>query len=680
MQRIVLLPMAVATLLVLGLVLAQYQQRVSESRAAALRTAHALSVAVTHELDELQTGLKVLGTAASLARGDLAQFYERAVAVHPQLGVTRIALLDETGRQVVNTARRWGEEPPHLGANAPTLMVIRTGKPMAKVLMAPLENRYVAAVSVPVYVEGQVRYALTTVIPLQSFQGMFAGQQMPTAWIAAVVDEDGITAARTHQSDQFVGKLTTEPFRKALATGTAGTFDGVTLDGIPVVTAFAKSPDTGWAVGIGIPKVELTRDLTRSLTWLAIGVSAILLMMTALAWKHGRSAEDSLASLVAAAEQLGKGKQVDLPPMRLQEAERLAAALKQSGRELAARHADLAGNEARWTAVLDSATDGILSVDDSLRIVVYNRAAERIFGWSAPEMLGQSVSRLLPKPAELSVLAPSPENPGGARTMRGLRRSGEAFPVEASVSEAQTPVGRLRTIIARDVSELHRTREIMAKLSRQAAGAREQEKARIARELHDELAQTLSTLKLQARSLAARLPGDAQAQADLGEMVAMLDDGVAATRRIAADLRPMILDDLGLHAAIRSLADNFTRRTGVQCILHIPGAHGIEEPLATAAFRIVQEALQNVSKHARATVVRVGVTQNDDVLEVSIDDDGAGFASEQPRRAEALGLVGLRERAQLLQGTLEVDSAPGRGTRILATLPLGTDDPESAMI
>ncbi|CAM3401184.1 sensor histidine kinase [Polaromonas hydrogenivorans] len=206
-----------------------------------------------------------------------------------------------------------------------------------------------------------------------------------------------------------------------------------------------------------------------------------------------------------------------------------------------------------------------------------------------------------------------------------------------------------------------------------ANAIREEEKSRLARELHDELAQSLTALKMDAiwvRDQADAWP--AMVAAKLTDMVEMLDRTVAATRRMAADLRPLLLDDLGLAPAIEWLASSFMQRCGIPCRLSINGGLGLElpEPYATAVFRIVQESLNNIAKHAAASQVVVTLDQTLDTVKLVVQDDGCGFFSTAERKPQSLGLMGLRERAQLLGGRVAIRSAPGQGTCIEVSIPL----------
>jgi signal transduction histidine kinase len=228
-------------------------------------------------------------------------------------------------------------------------------------------------------------------------------------------------------------------------------------------------------------------------------------------------------------------------------------------------------------------------------------------------------------------------------------------------------------VILRDVSERVRAQEDLTAFATQANAIREQEKSRVARELHDELAQSLTALKMDTiwvRDNLAAAPDEVAPK--LEGMLAMLDASVASTRRIAADLRPLLLDDLGLMPAIDWLVQNFSQRTGMNCQLSADEELELAEPYATAVFRIVQESLANIAKHSRATQVTVSMTRAGSEITLSVRDNGVGFNPADARKPNSLGLAGVRERAQLLNGTISVESQPGRGTSVSARIPVRT--------
>jgi PAS domain S-box-containing protein len=348
----------------------------------------------------------------------------------------------------------------------------------------------------------------------------------------------------------------------------------------------------------------------------------------------------------------------------------------------------LSQSEARMRGILDSAMDAIITVDESQRIVIFNEAAEKVFECPRGEALGASLSWFIPpryrdghgehirRFAETGL---SSRRMGGQRIVTGLRRSGEEFPIEASISQTGEPGSRFFTVILRDVTErvrneeaLRASREEIRELALAASSAREQEKSRIARELHDELGQALTALKIDVGWLRERLADSAGGVPEkLAAMQALLDSTVAAARRISADLRPLMLDDLGLVAASEWLVQNFTKRTGVPCELDVgEGELDLPDPYSTAVFRVLQESLTNVARHAQATEVSVSIVRDDHGITLAIEDNGAGFAPAESRKPNSFGLLGLRERAQLLGGEITIDSAPGKGTRVRLRIPL----------
>jgi PAS domain S-box-containing protein len=349
----------------------------------------------------------------------------------------------------------------------------------------------------------------------------------------------------------------------------------------------------------------------------------------------------------------------------------------------------LARSEARLRVILGSAMDAIITVDERQHIVLFNAAAEEVFKCSREEAIGAPLTWFIPERfrhthadhvRKFGETGASSRRMGrGARLVMGLRRTGEEFPIEASISQASEGGHRFYTVILRDVTErvraeeaLRRSREEIHNLALAANTAREQEKSRIARELHDELGQALTALKIDVGWLRENTdPGNEEAARKLSAMQLLLDGTVAAARRISSDLRPLMLDDLGLTAAADWLAQNFTNRTGVPCELVIAGGDlDLADPYATAVFRVLQESLTNVAKHAYATQVEATLERTQDEVVLTVRDNGRGFAPDAPRKQGSFGLTGLRERAYLLGGDVRLDSSPGKGTLVEMRIPL----------
>ena len=234
-------------------------------------------------------------------------------------------------------------------------------------------------------------------------------------------------------------------------------------------------------------------------------------------------------------------------------------------------------------------------------------------------------------------------------------------------------------IYFRDITEAKRAEEDLAasrdqlRLFAQRENERmEAEHARIAREIHDQLGQIFTSVKLILGQLRPR-PGEVPADAGglLDEAAALMDEGVDVARRIAAELRPALLDDLGLGAALRAYAERFSRQSGVACEVDVNQDHRLASAQAIQLYRIALEALTNVTRHAHARGVRIAGRPLGADYVLDIEDDGIGWLGPPPD--DSIGLTGMRERARLAGGSLEYGASPGGGTFLRARLPLATD-------
>jgi len=238
---------------------------------------------------------------------------------------------------------------------------------------------------------------------------------------------------------------------------------------------------------------------------------------------------------------------------------------------------------------------------------------------------------------------------------------------------------RKSAVLTREISERKLVEEqlLESKKNLRALAARvqsvvEEERTRIAREIHDELGQALTGLKMDLTWLAGRLDA---AQKPLAEKAAsmfqLIDETVQAVRRIATGLRPGVLDDVGLPAAIEWQAKDFRMRTGIRCHVALPtGSVELDQDRSTATFRIFQELLTNVARHAGATRVDVQVRLDENLLTLEVQDNGKGIPTSTLGSSKSLGLLGMHERAQMVGGTLEIMGDQGRGTHAKVSIPL----------
>jgi PAS domain S-box-containing protein len=337
----------------------------------------------------------------------------------------------------------------------------------------------------------------------------------------------------------------------------------------------------------------------------------------------------------------------------------------------------VAEEQARHRELFETSHDVILLVDPEGRILDVNRRGEQVTGYSHGQLLSMNVIQHLALADDQPVVTQMLEDveDRGVREFRVRWRTsqGDTVHLDGSAVARRARTGQTVAVfcILRDVTE--RTKSDLAMRERVEA-AREEERTRIARELHDELGSTLTRVRWDLEALEKDLTG-AAAQPDdsLHERFAvatgLVDATIDSVRRIASELRPAGLDDLGLVAALEMQVQQFQRATGVTCRLdvllddgyHLPGEQ------SSNLFRIVQEALTNVSRHARATVVNIVLEERDGELTLEIRDNGVGIPPAALTSPTALGLIGIRERAALVGGTVEI-STPGKGTVVAVRL------------
>jgi signal transduction histidine kinase len=221
-------------------------------------------------------------------------------------------------------------------------------------------------------------------------------------------------------------------------------------------------------------------------------------------------------------------------------------------------------------------------------------------------------------------------------------------------------------------AEVRTSRRRLRYLTEKVVSAQEEERRRVSRELHDQAGQALTALKMSLSAVKARVPPELQdSQEQLAEAVELTDQTMEQIRLLAHDLRPPVLDTFSLNSALEGLCREFAERSKLSITYHGAELPTLRDPVAISLYRFLQEAFTNVVKHANASQVRVVLDVCEETIELSVTDDGHGFAaSEELRPRNGIGLIGVQERFEMLGGQLEIDSAPGRGARLTACIPL----------
>ncbi|HEU4776880.1 MAG TPA: PAS domain-containing sensor histidine kinase [Telluria sp.] len=348
---------------------------------------------------------------------------------------------------------------------------------------------------------------------------------------------------------------------------------------------------------------------------------------------------------------------------------------------------NLGPRAARTRDIIDHACDAIISTDEAHTVLMANPSAAAMFGTTVAAMQGRPLSSFLhPLPLAAGDGAPAWFGDSGGRAGRratdyavtGLRANGDSFPLEGSVTKVADAGITMHTIILRDISArqqvqdtLSRSHAQLRQLSAALQTVREEERAHIARELHDDLGQLLASLRMDLTLLQQESEASATGQRLIAGMEENLLTAIQSLRRIATNLRPRALDEGGLYFALQGLRDEFVERHGIACELYADEAElRLDDSASTAIFRIVQEALTNIARHAGASSVTMYLYRIDSQLLISIRDNGRGITTSDMEKAQSLGLIGMRERVWGMRGEISISSDEPPGTRIDIVLPL----------
>jgi PAS domain S-box-containing protein len=341
--------------------------------------------------------------------------------------------------------------------------------------------------------------------------------------------------------------------------------------------------------------------------------------------------------------------------------------------------------KAQLHEIMEATPDLVGTADTSGRVFYLNQAGRRMLGLGENEELAHATIADF-HPPETSKLIYSQAIPTSRRegVWQGetkLRsRDGREIPISQVILAHRTPEGAVRfySTIARDISDLKQAEEKLRLLTSQLLKAQEDERRRLSRELHDELGQSLLVLKMQTRTIERQLPpGQDALREDCSRALKYIDEIIDNVRRLSRDLSPAILEDLGLSAALNYLFDEFRRHhAGLNFFVE---QELLDEYISKEGqmniFRIVQESLTNIAKHAQASQVKVSLKKQGDMLVGVVEDDGEGFAvSELPAKEvyeRGLGLAAMDERVRIMDGSLHLSSERGKGTKVAFQVPLG---------
>lgn len=511
--------------------------------------------------------------------------------------------------------------------------------------------------------KGKLRGILVASISIDHFESLYNDIALDFGARVRLLNENGILLTGKPYDENSLGKMfAPESIQAELRQNAAGSLVETVEEAATGTTylAFRKVADYPLVVTVSIDQERALTTWRRVSRPIVIGVAGGLLFILA-------------TTLLMVRSLLRKGA--------------LESALKESDERL--RH------------LVQSVRDAIVIVDSGKKVVLFNSGAETMFGLTTEQAIGANVVELLADcqsqvqhDSLFDYLEQGWHAESGRSRMANLEllRNGEAFPVEMSLSTTTFRGEILLTAIFRDLTErqraeraLHESNRQLQEVSAALENVREEERSRISREIHDELGQFLTGIRMEVSWLASRQVGKNDELAGrLGSIKGQIDQMISAVRRISSELRPLVLDDLGLAAAASWYVDQVASRTGLSISLSLPEDELPQgSPIATALFRVLQESLTNITRHAQATRVQIALRHSNEHWTLSIHDDGCGFQLGQQKQM-GIGLIGMRERVQILHGTLSVVTTPGGGTRIEATVPcdkkMGDDNAEDRSV
>lgn len=339
-------------------------------------------------------------------------------------------------------------------------------------------------------------------------------------------------------------------------------------------------------------------------------------------------------------------------------------------------------------SVIHSARDGVVIVDSTRQIVLVNQKVERLFGYPAKQLLEKPLDVLVParfdkeQRKRMDRLAANCSN--GRRNkveLKGVRANGEPLSLNASITRVTIHGELFLALILHDSATRLASHHSPHRASRpldlrrwavSSQQANEIEKRRFSKKLYDDIGQRLSVLKLDLDWLENSLPNtDKGLPARLAQMQGLLDNVITMTKSMASALRPPLLDDFGLLAAVEWMAENFRKKTSINCAVESIGmTTKLHDLIESAVFRVVQEGLLNIEQHSHASNACIKMTLTDGQLDVMIQDDGIGMESGSENKAGCYGLIAMQERIFVLGGTIAIENVKPRGLAIRVSIPI----------
>ncbi len=617
--------------------------------------ARGITALLDHEILNTKGMLTALANSRDLRTENFEAFYHQAAAVSRQLGVPIVLSDPILKRQLVNTGVPWGttllDTVPAVRSDA-VLHSLGPGEIFVTgVFLGPVIKQNVIALVMPVTRNGNDVFSLSVGIPTRKLAEILRNTQLPPQWIVSIVDRNNVIIARSEKHAEFSGTtIRNNFFRDSSASG--GVNKGVNREGIDHQWVWRRSGISGWVIAVGVPESVLNAPLQRTMARYGSAGSLLFILAMALSYYFGGRISQSIGTLG-----------IDRKPTHKE-----------------------------FEILFESAPNGVIVVDGQGLIILLNSQLGKKFGYLSEELVGRPVEILIPERFRSGhsdlrkgfKLDPQARPMGAGRDLFGQRKDGSEFPIEIGLNPIRTSAGTLVMATVVDITARKRAAEQLSAgiierddLRRRLMQAQEDERLRLAHELHDQTGQSLAAVMLELKGI-EQLVNEVGRNRIRG-LRAQLDQMGKSLHHVAWELRPASIDELGLASALASYVSEWSEQYGIEADFHCRDAKldELPEEMRTTIYRIVQEGLNNIAKHAsETTTISVVIDRADAILQLTIEDNGGGFdvASQTElagiRWRGRLGLAGMRERLSLIGGYLEIDSSIGIGTTIFVRIPI----------
>lgn len=618
------------------------------------RVADRVTVALQKEVEVAEA----LAALPSLDLPDLERFYRTAQRIAPQRQLWEtVSLADVNGMQIMNILRQLGATLGPVSDRQGFDDAIRTKQSIIGGIgpIGPVSGKRLVSISTPVIRDENVRNVLTVGLSPAEIQGILRRAGAPKDWIGTIVDANGIIIART-QGITTAGHLASEAVRSAITSATAGKYAGYNGSSVMLETYYRRLPATnGWTVHFGIPTDTLNAPVSQTSVLLLLSCTTCAILAGAIAHFTAR----------------------DLNARRRQ-SEELSALL-------------LASSEARATVAIEAAELGTCQIDAKNMKLTGSARTSALMNLVGQSHCGRDFTldlssffeavhledRTHLKTALLKAAQTRSQLDIEFRNLNGhwIKLVGKNL-VSPLIKEGTRTHSLMIQGVVADVHAVRTAQSERVMLLKRITEAQEEEQQRIARELHDQVGQTLTGLSLGLRQLKNNIDTE-DLRSQIVWLETLTDEISRDIYRAAADLRPVALDDLGLARALSALASELSRRHAVLFdVQSLNMADRLPDSVEISVFRIVQEAFTNALKHADATTVSTIIKRREDSLFITIEDDGRGIPSDwvtgrgKHSAGKKLGLLGIRERLSSLGGSLRIETEPSRGTTLFIDVPL----------